>query len=80
LEGIYKKYQAIFGEKDKEGDEPLRPEDKDKGAYIAKWGWYETLYNMTNGDLTKWDEILKWGVYRFLNTLTFIKDKQKNAR
>jgi len=33
---------------------------------------------MTNGDLTKWDEILEWNVLRFLNTLTFIKDKQRN--
>jgi len=50
----------------------------DEKEYINKWGWYETLYNLTNGDLTKWDIVLEWNVVRFLNTLAFIKDKQFN--
>ena len=86
MECLYKKYKYLFGERDADGDTEDEEDDFkstqeiESDSYNDKWGWYETLYNMTNGDLTKWDIILEWNVVRFLNTLSFIKDKQKRER
>jgi len=32
---------------------------------------------MTQGDVTKEDEILKWNIVKFLNKLSYIKDKHE---
>lgn len=37
-----------------------------------------TVDNLSNGDITKHDEILNLDVIVFLNILSFVKDKQKN--
>lgn len=86
MEKFYGSYKSLFGEKDEGGDSEDEEDDRpdpieiDNKSYIDRWGWYETLYNLTNGDLTKWDIVLEWNVVRFLNTLSFIKDKQKRER
>lgn len=41
------------------------------------WGWYYTLDNVANGDITKWEYILNMNCIEFLNYITYKSLKAK---
>jgi len=69
LERLNAAYPSLFSKSD--GDEGERT-----GGFVEEWGWFVTLDNLTDSDFTKWDTVTEWGVVRFLNTLTYFKQKQ----
>ena len=41
----------------------------------AKWGWYQSIYALAKGDITRFENITKLGVHECLYALEFIKEK-----
>lgn len=44
-------------------------------GFSAKWGWYQSIYGLTNGDILKYNEITKSKLHTCLMHLAFEKDK-----
>lgn len=45
------------------------------GGFGAKWGWYQSIYGLAQGDVTKFDKITELNVHKCLMYLAFEKDK-----
>ena len=41
----------------------------------AKWGWYQSIYGLSNGDITKFEDITKLNVHQCFTMLSFMKEK-----
>tara|TARA_R100001463_G_scaffold92486_1_gene147227 strand:- start:380 stop:619 length:240 start_codon:yes stop_codon:yes gene_type:complete len=66
-------YPQLFKSTDSED------ENKDfssRGQFAKQWGWYNSIYAIANGDLTKFDTVTKLNILQCLTYLTF--EKQKN--
>ena len=53
-------------------------ETNDYGAatnFGKKWGWYQSLYGIAKGDVTKFDNITRLNVHECLMYLAFEKEK-----
>ena len=48
-----------------------------RGDFLNFWGWYAVVDDVTGGDPFKEDEVWSWGVVRFLNRLSYMKDKNE---
>jgi len=84
LLNIRKSYVGIFGEgtgedKDTEGERV--------STFESKYGWLDTVNNLSNNDATKWSYFFNLQLKEFLNLISFQKAKQardyqlsKNAR
>lgn len=81
---IYNLYQPLFNPiyEDEESEEDLDPEDQynsevlkeiEKEKSQAKWSWELILYQLANGDITKYNDILKLPFIMILNYLTVKK-------
>ena len=46
-----------------------------EGTFGSKWGWYQSVYGISKGDVTKFDEVTKLNVHECLMYLAFEKDK-----
>ena len=68
-------YPELFGDGDNEGEEPVA-DFSETTQFSKRWGWYQSLYAIAKGDITKFDEITKSRLTRCLTYLTF--EKQKN--
>ena len=68
-------YTELFGEAD--NDEQGGINDFSETTQFSKrWGWYQSLYGLAKGDITKFDEVAKYRLTKCLTYLTF--EKQKN--
>jgi hypothetical protein len=77
LTAIREKYENLFGAKNKrpvKGDS--KGNEKSKETVFSRWGWMSTIYNLTDGDITKEDAYYKMTVVEFYNRLAMIKDIQ----
>lgn len=70
-ERITESYSELFG--DTEGDRIATA----SSGFSAKWGWYQSIYGLANGDILKYDEITKQNIHKCLTFLSFEKDKYK---
>mgnify|MGYP000654358988 CR=1 FL=1 len=43
----------------------------------AKWGWYQSIYGLSNGDITRFEDITKLGMHECLYALEFMKEKNE---
>ena len=43
----------------------------------VKWGWYQSLYGLANGYITRFENITKLGVHDCLYALEFMKEKNE---
>jgi hypothetical protein len=68
-------YPELFGEGNQEGSEPIN-EFSETTQFAKQWGWYQSIYGLAKGDVTKFDEITKLGLLKCLTYLTF--EHQKN--
>lgn len=41
----------------------------------TKWGWYQSIYALSNGDITKFEDITQLGVHKCFLMLAFMKEK-----
>jgi hypothetical protein len=46
-----------------------------EATFGSKWGWYQSVYGLAKGDVTKFDEITKLNVHECLIYLAFEKEK-----
>ena len=68
-------YDSLFRTRDSEEPEGLG--DFSEGTQFSKqWGWYQSIYALAKGDVTKFDEVTTMGLLKCLTYLTF--EKQKN--
>jgi len=44
-------------------------------SFGKKWGWYQSIYGLTGGDVSRIDEITKIPLHQCLMWLAFEKDK-----
>lgn len=71
---IVTKYDSLFRIGDSEESEGIG--DFSEGAQFAKqWGWYQSIYALAKGDVTKFDEVTELGLLKCLTYLTFEKQK-----
>ena len=43
----------------------------------SKWGWYQSIYALAKGDVTKYEDITELNVHQCLYALEFIKEKNE---
>ena len=49
-------YPELFGEELEEGQEPVN-DFSETTQFAKRWGWYQSIYGLAKGDVTKFDEI-----------------------
>jgi hypothetical protein len=67
-------YSFIFGTGNE--DEPEANDYSERTQFSKQWGWYNSIYALAKGDVTKFDEVTKLGVRKCLTYLTY--ERQKN--
>ena len=40
-----------------------------------KWGWYQSIYGLANGDITRFEDITKLNIHQCFTMLSFMKEK-----
>ena len=65
-------FPELFGDGDRESQD-LSPQ----GGFGAKWGWYQSIYGLAKGDITKFDEVTAEPLYKCLMYLVFEKEKNQ---
>ena len=47
------------------------------GNFSAKWGWYQSIFALSQGDIRRYDDITKMNIHKCLYALSFIKEKDE---
>jgi len=68
-------YPELFGEADEDGQEPIN-DFSETTQFAKRWGWYQSIYALAKGDVTRFDEVTALRLTKCLTYLTF--EKQKN--
>jgi hypothetical protein len=68
-------YPELFGEGDQEESGAIN-DFSETTQFAKRWGWYQSLYALAKGDVTKFDDVAKLRLTKCLTFLTF--EKQKN--
>jgi hypothetical protein len=64
----------------KQGDEETDTKQLDFSArtqFAKNWGWYSSIYGLAQGDLTKFDDVVKYGLFKCLTYLSFEAEKNE---
>jgi len=70
------KFAFLFGEGN--GEESEDGGEFNETAQFAKhWGWYQSIYALAQGDITRFEAITKHKLIECLTYLTFEKQKQE---
>tara|TARA_R110001632_G_scaffold3882_1_gene16997 strand:- start:1 stop:258 length:258 start_codon:yes stop_codon:yes gene_type:complete len=69
-EGLISNYDELFGQEEREGFSTV-------SNFTAKYGWYNSLFAISNGDITKFEHITKLGMHECLTFLAFTKEKNE---
>jgi hypothetical protein len=65
---LVENYDELFGQGAETGLDRL-------SQFGAKWGWYQSLYGLSGGDITKLEYITKLNLHQCLMMLAFKKEK-----
>lgn len=71
-------YVRLFPKRSEETDEGGEEANKEIAVgnnFYQYWGWQIAIDTITKGDATKEDEVLNWNIVKFLNKLSYLKDK-----
>ena len=68
-------YDSLFRIGDSEESEGIG-DFSETSQFQKQWGWYQSIYALAKGDVTKFDEVTRMGLLKCLTYLTF--EKQKN--
>ena len=63
-------YAELFGEEEREGFSTV-------SNFTSKYGWFNSLYAIADGDITKFEYITKLNVYECLTFLEYTKEKNQ---
>ena len=69
-------YPELFGEGDEE-EQDISDDFSETTQFAKRWGWYQSVYALAKGDITKFDDVTKYRLTKCLTYLTF--EKQKNG-
>jgi len=73
---IIDSYAYLFGTADKDEQEGAN-EFSEQAQFGKQWGWYQSIYALAGGDLTRFDTVTGYGLTQCLTYLTFEKQKQE---
>jgi len=68
-ERVIEKYADLFG------GESGGNEYSEQSQFGKRWGWYPSIYALSQGDVRRFDEITKLPINQSLTYLTFEKQK-----
>ena len=64
-------YDELFG---KSGGQPSLDS---VSQFSTKWGWYQSIYGLAQGDITRFKDITKLNLHECFMMLSFMKDKNE---
>ena len=68
-DGVIEAYDSFFQQSNGDGG-------YSKSAnFGAKWGWYQSIYGLAGGDITRFEDITKLNVHQCFTMLSFMKEK-----
>ena len=67
---LVENYDELFGQ---QGDRSL----DSISIFSSKWGWYQSIYGLAQGDVTRFEDITKLNVHSCFMMLSFMKDKNE---
>ncbi|BCV04548.1 MAG: hypothetical protein CM15mV88_370 [Caudoviricetes sp.] len=67
---LVESYDILFGEQ--QGDTTTA-----NAQFGLKWGWYQSIFALSQGDITRFENITKLGMHESLMMLTFMKEKNE---
>mgnify|MGYP003123086546 CR=1 FL=1 len=66
--GLVKSYEEIFGKGTGGG--------LDRASQLsAKWGWYQSVYELAGGDVTRFEDITQLGIHKCFTMLAYKKER-----
>ena len=68
---IVETYSELFTEPERSGVATT------SDSFVAKWGWFQSIYGLSNGDIRNIHEVTKLKMHQCLYMLSFEKDKAK---
>lgn len=76
-----KNYRGLFGKGEDSGeeDEEKGPNSSDNG-YTERWGWYISIERVAEIMRIPFNDVTDLGLIEFLNTMSYIKDKDAEER
>ena len=66
--GLVENYDELFGQGSNTSLDAV-------SNFTTKWGWYNSIYGLAQGDITRYENITKLGVHECFMMLSFMKDK-----
>ena len=69
-------YAYLFGTANKDEQEDTN-EFSEQAQFGKQWGWYQSIYALAQGDLTRFDTVTSYRLTMCLTYLTFEKQKQE---
>jgi len=73
-EGISTSYIDLYTESSQGGE---GHNISSEGSFGAKWGWYQSIYGLAQGDVRRFDEITELPLHQCLTFLAFEKEKNE---
>jgi hypothetical protein len=67
-------YPVLFGEQD---DQEEQNDFSETTQFGKQWGWYQSIYQLAKGDITKFERVTETGLFECLTMLTFEKQKSE---
>ena len=68
--GLVENYHELFGQSGERGLDSI-------SQFSTKWGWYQSIYGLAQGDVTRIEDITKLKLHKCLMMLSFMKDKNE---
>jgi hypothetical protein len=68
--GLVANYDELFGNGTERGLDRV-------SNFSTKWGWYQSLYGLSQGDITRFKHITELNVHECFMMLSFMKDKNE---
>jgi hypothetical protein len=70
---LSQQFAFLFGDGDTEEFETN--DFSERTQFGKQWGWYNSIYAVAQGDVTKFDEVTKLGLRKCLTFLTYERQK-----
>ena len=68
--GIVANYDELFGQQSEHRLDRV-------SNFGNKWGWYQSIYGLAQGDITRFQNITKLNMHECFMMLSFMKDKNE---
>ena len=69
-ERVNKSFPELFTQRDRN-----EPNFGTVENFAERWGWYQSIFALSRGDIERFEHISKLNVFKCLTMLTFMKEK-----